>query len=721
MRKWLERDWAYGSFWIGLVVLLFFFPVLLGRQSLAEAVPTFYSYLSPDPQIKTPWQVDGATHTVDTIPLVRASVSLIKEGVPPLWASYSGGGQPLMSNLMNGLYYPLRLVFFLLWNSAHAFDWYFLLRFFIAGLGMFLYLRTIGLRRLVSLWGGIAYSFSGYFMLYLTYPFLDVDALLPWMLWAIERHFQNNEVRFALLFGFLLACTIAIGHPQTTIVAALFVVLYGTWRIYHRRDKLRGQWLGVWGRIGLAMLVALLVASPFIIEFLVHYRQGQTADYWNEKGLLAFPPLRLLHFIISPTMTPEVALGGHLLDRFELIIPYAGMSVFLLFLASFFIKQKPFPLAPLYAWIGFVVLKNAGFPLLQWIGALPVFGQIGWYKAYGPMAGALVICAGIAFETILRADAAAIRWRRFSQSVAVIPLLFIAAYLFAPAAFRQAYVPNFDLGQRNPALVGKITGALTKWPSSIRAIALEALQSPGYYFTIGLFAEAILFAGLAFLIIYFLRVERYRKRAVVAMLFLTIFELWWYMPKVRDGFRYVDQYAESPPYVKFLRGRMAKDGVSRTFSLGDVFAGHIGELYRIQKSQNSYAVKSRRYVTFLPDVLSGGNSLTSELSPEKISEVPEKFFDAFNVRYLLSEKPLPATLERKLIYDADIKIYENKTVLPKAYIAFQKRSAASPEEARAVFYGESFDPHAGVVLEDRNAVTLRATTAAPIRAGATVK
>ena len=98
---------------------------------------------------------------------------------------------------------------------------------------------------------------------------------------------------------------------------------------------------------------------------------------------------------------------------------------------------------------------------------------------------------------------------------------------------------------------------------------------------------AFLFAGLAFLIIYFLRVERYRKRAVVAMLFLTIFELWWYMPKVRDGFRYLDSYAATPPYVEFLQKEMAARGAARVLPLGNLFAGYIGELVQIEKAQNT--------------------------------------------------------------------------------------------------------------------------------------
>ena len=705
IRNLFKYDFFYGAFWIAVVVLLFLLPVAIGRQSFTEAVPTFYSYPSPSPSVKTLWQVDGGWHTTTDIPFVGARMNLVKEGIPPLWDSYSGGGEPFAGNVSGAIYYPLRFIFFFIWSGTYAFDWYFILRFFIAGLGMFLYLRAIGLRRLVALWGGIAYAFTGYFVIYLAYSFLDVDALFPWILLAIERYVRRKDIFSSAIIALLLSFTVLIGHPEPAIISCLFAAFYFLWRNIARTSRV--EWGKLVGHGSLIIALVFLITLPFTLDFIASWSQGKTAEEWYGRGVANFHPMQVLHFLVSPSMMPEVAAGGHFWDRYEIIIPYIGISVLILFFLSFFIKNKPPQVAPFYAWITFAILKNAGLPILNWIGNPPLLNQIGWHKAYGPMAGVMVICGAVAFEYILREPngGAQIAWRRFYKLIAAIPLLFIGAYIFFRSAFIEAYVPNFDFFNRNPDMVKKVAVLLDGLPEKIKEFALYVLQNHGEYFTAFLFVEAIIFAVAALVIIRYLR--RKSRSAALAMVILTAFELFFYMPKIRDGFRYLDPYATTPPYIAFLQNKFAQEGTSRIFVIGDMFIARAGELYRIQKAQSAADVKPRRYFAYLPDEV---DSLTGKISAEKLSEAPRKFFDAFNIKYFLSEQPLPSAPWRQLIYDNDIKIYENKDILPKAYVVFRKQTAASPEEARSAFYSSSFNPRAEAIIEDANAVVLPAAT-----------
>ncbi|RJQ29476.1 hypothetical protein C4571_01370 [Candidatus Parcubacteria bacterium] len=705
IRTLFSFDLLYGSFWLALIILLFFFPVVIGWQSLTEAVPTFYSQPSPDPNVKTLWQVDGGWHTLDVIPLVKSEIAMVKKGVPPLWTPYSGGGEaPIPNNPVN-IYYPLRFIFSFLWDSTRAFDWYFLLRFFITGLGTFLYLRFLDLRKSVALWGGIAYMFCGYLMLYLTFSFLDIESLLPWTLLSIEYFFRTRSAARAALIGILFSFIILVGQPQSAIIAFLFLLLYFGWKATRQTASRKDWWILV-GHATIVIAVACAIASPFIIDFLINWKQGGTIAAWVSKGLTSFAPIQLLHFLITPTMMPEVAASGHLFDRYEVIIPYVGVSVILLFLVSLFLKKKPFPLFPLYAWIGFIILKNAGFPIVHWIGTLPILQQIGWYKAYGSLALAIVICASIAFEHMLRERERGelVRWRKFYTLIATIPVLFAGAYAFFKSAFLATYVPNFDFFNRRPEMIKKVVALTESWPRVLQEFVLGIMQDHGEYLTLVLFAEAIFFGGLA-LAIFFLA-QKKQRYAVHALLILTAFELWFYMPKVRDGFRYLDPYAQTPPYVQFLQSEYSKKGVARTFSVGNVFAGHLGDVYRIQRSQNNSVIKPQRYFSFLPQPILEENPIDGLWPASRLSEIPKNFLDAYNIRYLISEQELPASRDFRLIYDRDLRIYENLGVLPKAYVVFNTRSASSPSEARRIFYEPSFDPRVSVILEDENVLSL---------------
>lgn len=696
--KVFRYDFVYATFWLSIATILFFLPVAIGRQSFTEAVPTFYSTPSPNPSIKTPWQIDGGWHTVDVIPLVKSEIGMTKEGMAPLWAPYSGGGEPQITSNAVSVFYPLRLAFFSLWDSTRAFDWYFILRFLISGLGMFYFLRTISLGRTVAIWGAIAYSFTGYFILYISYAFLDIDSLLPWLLLAVEKYLKRSTLTAAVPVGILLAMGILVGQPQSTIISFIFILFYFGWRTLQEVKNKEGRWRSM-RHIVFAIFLAFLIALPFITDFLVNYSQGKAIDAWQNKGLNHFPPTYLLHFIAPPSMMPEVAASGHLFDRFYLIIPYVGLSVFLLLALSFFLKKKPSQLYPFYAWIGFVVLKNVGFPLVHWIGKLPIFSQIGWYKAYGPMAAAIVIGGAIAFEKLLseKEGEAEINRRGFYKLLAGIPLLFAGAYIFFKESFLRAYVPNFDFANRQPEMIEKVLGVMKSWPQKIQDFVLSAIQDKAEYFTLGLFLEVVFFGAISLLLIYF--IGKKRRWPIIGIIFLTAFELWFYMPKIRDGFQYLDPYAQTPPYVSFLQQKMGEEGVARTFSVGNVFMGHLGEMYKLQKSQNNSSIKPERYLTFLPEEVTNNDQLSATISSSSLLKIPKKFFDAFNIRYLLSEEKIENMPNLKMIYDRDLKVYENETALPKAYIVFEKETADSITEAREKFYDENFDPRSAVTVE----------------------
>jgi len=213
----VKNDYLYGVIWLAVLVVVFFFPVVIGRQVLFEATPLFYKEaLHNFNRLKTPWVVDGGTYVRATVPDTIAASRMIREGIVPLWTPYSAAGQPLAANMASGIYNPVRFIYFSLFSSLKAFDFYILLHLFIAGLGVFIFLKELGLHWRAALFGGIAYMFSGYLINYLTFWFLGIDAFVPYVLFAFERYCIRRRLQDAILTGLFGSLIILGSHPEAS-------------------------------------------------------------------------------------------------------------------------------------------------------------------------------------------------------------------------------------------------------------------------------------------------------------------------------------------------------------------------------------------------------------------------------------------------------------------------------------------------------------------------
>ncbi|MBI4095132.1 MAG: hypothetical protein HY435_02995 [Candidatus Liptonbacteria bacterium] len=697
-----KNDYFYGLFFVGLLALLFFLPVALGFQSLFEAFPVLYERhnLVP-PQIKTPWVIDGSTHVRTEVPATRFAIETLKSGRLPLWSPYDGGGESAL--LLGGaLYNPFRLAYFYIFDTLRAFDWAIILRFIIAGFGAFLYLRTMGLERRSALFGGVAYMFSGYFFVFLTYWFLDIEATLPYIFFGLEKYLQGGtgRGRYVFLTGLFVGLLTVAGQPQSVILATLFFGAYFLWRVFNERT-LRARYAAHIRSFVFIMLIGGLIALPYFIDLLTLFVQAVTIyDYGPfvtmKHGLEYANPIYLLHLFVTPSTFLEFAIGGHLFDTFLNIVPYVTIAVLLLFLLSFFMRPKPNVIYFFYGFVAFGILKIFGFPLVHWIGSLPILDKIGWHKLYGPMAFAVSVVAAFAFDGLsrrLRFDT-----RRFLASI----LSIIAAFLFIFLAFRgeflQSYTPDLDLLNRRPETVGLIENALARFPEWIRSAALSFIRD-GAYFVSFLFLKTVLFASVVVALIFW-AVRSKKTFALTALLIFLVFESWLYMPKIRDGFKYFDPYV-TPPFVEFLQSKTSSDYFG-VISTGYTFPVSLGDTYRIRKFQTTSAVFPERFRSFVPDTILKNDHDYFKLNTEDVAATPQKFFDAANLKYFVTESTMPfeaVDSAFKLVYDDDLRIYENTVVLPRAYLVFHVMDARTPAEARDMFYAESFDPKTSVVLE----------------------
>ena len=182
----------------------------------------------------------------------------------PLWASSPAGGMPLFASMQPGVLYPLHLLWILMPVGA-GLGIIMALKLWLAGLGMWLFLRALGLHPSSSMLTATGFMFSTWFVSWLTWAHTSVYLLLPWLAWALFAWCRHANRAALFWIAALLGCAILGGHPETLfmvgIVAAvwtLFLLEYRDWR------RLVAQIMG----LALAAAVGALIGAIQVLPFL---------------------------------------------------------------------------------------------------------------------------------------------------------------------------------------------------------------------------------------------------------------------------------------------------------------------------------------------------------------------------------------------------------------------------------------------------------------------
>jgi hypothetical protein len=195
-------------------------------------------------------------------------------GEIPLWCPHSFGGAPFVHDPQVGLFYPPYLPLLAVPDrfAGAAFSWLIVLQIIVAGLLAYAYAREEGLARSGAFVTGAGYMLSGKWLLHLLaagHTILIGLAWLPLILLCFERSLRRRNPRWAVAAGAALALLVLGTHPQWTVYAGLFSVVW-TLRIalegaQNRRAVAAGlvRWVG-FGAVttGTALALAAIQLLP---------------------------------------------------------------------------------------------------------------------------------------------------------------------------------------------------------------------------------------------------------------------------------------------------------------------------------------------------------------------------------------------------------------------------------------------------------------------------
>ncbi len=155
-------------------------------------------------------------------PLRVAYAQGLQSGRIPLWTADALGGYPILADGETGAGYPLNLLLYRWLPLPAALNYSLLVSFWLAGAGVFLYLRTLGSRRGGAFLGGCTFMLGGFLPGHLNHvSMLAAVAWLPLLLWAVERATRRQRWQAWALVAAIFGLQGLAGHPQVSLLSAL--------------------------------------------------------------------------------------------------------------------------------------------------------------------------------------------------------------------------------------------------------------------------------------------------------------------------------------------------------------------------------------------------------------------------------------------------------------------------------------------------------------------
>jgi len=744
MYKYLKRG-NFGVFlgYLFILIIIYAQVVFFGKTLLSSLYYPNQDYHKlgyNGRNILNTFNVDLASNAFYEEPINRLIGKLYLKGQLPLWNPYQGCGVPLAAQYSTRAFFPYQILENI--SPYWAWDYFILGRLLIAAFFTYLFLASIGLSTYVSFFGGVCYMLSGSLVWFINNEqFANVAMVIPMALFYFEKMIGNkNNIYYFVLSSIVIALVLLAGQPEIAIYVLLLAGAYYIFRILIDNKGISEFFKNILKFIFvifLGLCAASIVILPFL-EYTLHsyncHPPGGTMGSTEGIAPLGFIIGLLVPYIFElPTHYRYFPHNG----VWDYLGGYIGiLPAFLLLLSFFYGKSRYRKYFLFFFLFSFsIMLKNFGFPLMVLIGRLPIFDQAWSPRWAGPVwTFSLACAAAIGLENIIGLPK---NKKIISWAIALILLVIILIYYPLSSFWMES------------GLFNKLVNL--KGPLYFKNMILPPLLS-------GAFVAICILSTLCFL---FSKYKGNRtKNFILSILLLLIFELWFYIPQGMDFFwrtlklipflfgilsiwalmkekkfwKFLGIIAiianilidvSSPrgmpdrhnlflkqPYIKFLEEQkgyyrvIGGDGIlipnfASAFGIFDiryidsmsplVYQNYVDN--HLLKAPHNF-ITDRLWFTGLPDV---NKNFTPSIYEEIEINLP--FYSFLGVKYILSPKKINSDFP--LIYDKEIKIYENPFCLPRIFIVHDIEYADSYIEAQKMIVKLGFNARNKVILEEK--------------------
>lgn len=328
------------------------------------------------------------------------SQEVFHSGYIPLWNPYTGIGFPLLADFHNAIFYPLKILIYLLPLMA-GLDLFLMARLFIAGFFTYLFSRSIRVGKAGSILAALSFMFCGHFMQYLNMYFLNADVCIPMLLWTSRRLIGGKSLLDILLVAISICFCILGGNPGAIFYALFFA---GSWvlfqvfldeRVNIYRETKRYSFL-----FGGALILGFLLSTIQLLPFMEYFGRSWHCLHQSGTGYSHLNIRYIISFILPWWFGDN---SNSIIDTYALI-PYVGIIPFAFALFTLINIKRSNRYGTFFAGIiiTFMGVVN-GLPLFNLAGSLPIFDRLhNWKYPVPAISFSVAILAGMGLSCLLK-------------------------------------------------------------------------------------------------------------------------------------------------------------------------------------------------------------------------------------------------------------------------------------------------------------------------------
>ena len=222
---------------LAMILIVCFLPFVFGNKTFLESsreVPSIMPYGAwagqPVSMLYLRTRDAAAPAFLEEPYLALLKKEYIEDKTLPVWNPYQAFGTPLAADMASQALDPVTVVFALI-HTPRTYNWFILLRLFVAGFFAYLYIRLF-VSFIPALAAGITSMFGGYYVLYATMPHLSVEVLLPAaLLVALEQSGERPSSELVAWFAIMILFVLIGGMPESSLLLLSLTYTYILFRI----------------------------------------------------------------------------------------------------------------------------------------------------------------------------------------------------------------------------------------------------------------------------------------------------------------------------------------------------------------------------------------------------------------------------------------------------------------------------------------------------------
>ncbi len=233
----------------------------------------------------------------------------LRQGTLPFWNPYVYCGTPLLAEDQPAVFYPLNLLSYV-FSPPDAVLFTAFGRLFVAGLATYWFLRTIGGQRFGALLGAITFTFSGFMIVWLGHPHTNVAAWLPALFLTLQWLHSRVSSRHVALVALVIAVQLTGGHSETalyTLTAGGAYYLFQVLSFWWGKRQMRAVVLRIMA-FAVAAILGFALASVHLLPFWEWLQHSAELQFRAGTGSLRLSSLGPRYWLAGmlPAVLPNV-------------------------------------------------------------------------------------------------------------------------------------------------------------------------------------------------------------------------------------------------------------------------------------------------------------------------------------------------------------------------------------------------------------------------------